>query len=231
LQASTEFQACEKERLEKVNYYLRQLCEFEKKSIDLRKSLLENFEEAVLSVNPHDDLASYIQASKCPEQTHKYSKALNLLDWNFNSRYNIINQRTIRLLLSRYISPKKGLDDSFELPRQSSVEKGRSESLERETFAAIEESSVISSEIKKALSNVQAAEFVDQVDNFLFPESPISPADSLESTDVPEAAFQNSLIRESFLRNLDDRRGSRSSLDVKRFSCLVATMKVVLCIY
>ena len=79
-QASVEFEKSEAERLEKVNTCLKRFCEFEKRNAELRKSLIENFEEVVTSVVSNTDLVDYIEAEKIPEQTHKYTKILKLLD-------------------------------------------------------------------------------------------------------------------------------------------------------
>ena len=84
--AISEFQNCEKERLERTNLYLKRYCELEKKNIEVKKKLIENFETAVQEVNTNNDLALFIQTKKLPELTHKYSKVLEYLDWNHTQK-------------------------------------------------------------------------------------------------------------------------------------------------
>ena len=86
LQASIEYQKCERERLEKVNTSLRRFCEFERSSINIRSRLLEELERATLEVDAEQDLHLYIAQEQAADDTHKYAKALSLLDWHFEQR-------------------------------------------------------------------------------------------------------------------------------------------------
>ena len=69
-----------------MNSYLKKFCEFEKRTIEIRSKLIKSFEEAVAEVDTDADLSSFITASKAPELTHKYSKVLEFLDWNFDQQ-------------------------------------------------------------------------------------------------------------------------------------------------
>jgi len=69
-----------------MNTYLAKFCEFEKKTIEMRKSLIKSFEEAVSEVSAIADMNLFIGANKAPELTHKYSKVLSFLDWNYEQK-------------------------------------------------------------------------------------------------------------------------------------------------
>ena len=69
-----------------MNSYLAKLCEFEKKTIEMRKTHIKSFEEAVAEVNVGEDMTLFIGTNKAPELTHKYSKVLSFLDWNYEQK-------------------------------------------------------------------------------------------------------------------------------------------------
>ncbi len=56
-----------------MNSYLAKLCDFEKKTIEMRKTHIKSFEEAVSEVNVGEDMTLFIGTNKAPELTHKYS--------------------------------------------------------------------------------------------------------------------------------------------------------------
>ncbi len=63
------------------------ICRLEKESLKLREKLLNDLEETVVSQDIDADIQRFIQKDKKTEFTHKYSKALELLDWDFAKRY------------------------------------------------------------------------------------------------------------------------------------------------
>jgi hypothetical protein len=69
-----------------MNHFLSKFCDFEKKSMEMRKSLIQNFEDAIAEVDTALDLSSFVESKKAPELTHKYSKVLSFLDWNYDQK-------------------------------------------------------------------------------------------------------------------------------------------------
>jgi hypothetical protein len=82
------FEAAEFDRLNQINACLKKFCELERNSIEFKTKLLIKLEDAVNSVKAEADLGYYIAQEKRAELTHKFSKALSILDWDFHRRYD-----------------------------------------------------------------------------------------------------------------------------------------------
>ncbi len=56
--------------------------------INTRRQLLSNLVEVVDVMNVEDDIQLFVQEEKKSELTHKYSKAIDLLEWDYSKRYD-----------------------------------------------------------------------------------------------------------------------------------------------
>lgn len=87
LQAATEvFQGSEVSRLQSFKQSLGAFCELEKKILDERRSFLDTLQAAVGELEPQSDVDLFARCEKKSDLTHKYSKALSLLDWDVHRR-------------------------------------------------------------------------------------------------------------------------------------------------
>ena len=87
LQAATEvFQSSEASRLQSFKQSLGAFCDLEKKILDERRGFLDALQGAVHDLEPQGDVDLFARTEKKSELTHKYSKALTLLDWDVHRR-------------------------------------------------------------------------------------------------------------------------------------------------
>lgn len=86
-EASVVFEDLEHQRLRKSREALLHFCNLEEDLLVSRLRMLRDFKESVNSIDIKMDVQEFIQQFKRSEITHKYSKALDLLDWNYNRKY------------------------------------------------------------------------------------------------------------------------------------------------
>ena len=53
----------------------------------MRRSLLNNLDEVLDITNIQEDMNVYIHEEKKSDMTHSYSRALDLLEWDYSQRY------------------------------------------------------------------------------------------------------------------------------------------------
>lgn len=87
MQASYAFEAAELERVNNIGSALKIFCKLERAAIAKRTKILETLESAVWVVNNEADVAVFINRERNAEHTHKYSKAISLLDEGYDRRY------------------------------------------------------------------------------------------------------------------------------------------------
>ena len=85
--AKEVFALQEKVRLQKMQKSLQRFCALERSYLESRMKLIIALEEgAVKSLNSDDDIKLYVKQEKRPDVSHQSSKALALLDWDYNRR-------------------------------------------------------------------------------------------------------------------------------------------------
>ncbi len=65
---------------------LQQYCRLERQLLENKLKLLTDLEAAVGEINIEADIQGFIRMEKASEFTHKYSKAMDLMDWDFDRR-------------------------------------------------------------------------------------------------------------------------------------------------
>eukprot|EP01035_Chromulina_nebulosa_P019370 gene19370-25237_t len=85
-QATEAAQALEYERIACIKENIKRFCELEEELINTRKHLLTSLQEVVETMNVKDDIQLFVKIEKKVEFTHKYSKAIDLLDWDYSRR-------------------------------------------------------------------------------------------------------------------------------------------------
>ncbi len=67
---------------------MRSFCEIERKNLEARLRLLNDLEQGSINLlNADADIALFVSREKNVDETHCSSKAIELLDWDYNRRY------------------------------------------------------------------------------------------------------------------------------------------------
>ena len=80
-------QEIEQSRLLIFNRSVKKVCELESSAINARSKLLSTLEDAVAKQSMIDDIQLFINQYKQTELTHKYTNALQLMDYFYHQKY------------------------------------------------------------------------------------------------------------------------------------------------
>jgi len=86
--AINAFQAAEVDRQKGLKTTLKEFCAIERSAINQRLEFLNTLESCIDVMDVEEDINLFIKQEKKSEHTHKYSKALSLLDWDYDRRHN-----------------------------------------------------------------------------------------------------------------------------------------------
>ena len=53
----------------------------------MRNRALSDLENAVRVLDPSSDISKFVETARRADRAHKFSKALDLLDWDYEQRY------------------------------------------------------------------------------------------------------------------------------------------------
>ena len=85
-QASKAFEDAEFERLCKLKVCMKSFCDLERAALASRGTLLTSLEEVVNEQVPDEDILSYVGQERQVELTHKYTHALELMDYYYKQK-------------------------------------------------------------------------------------------------------------------------------------------------
>jgi hypothetical protein len=86
------FHVMESKRLDHIKQCLQIFCDLEHELILKKQQLLHKLESSMTTINSDYDLNLFINQNKACETHHKYSKALALLDVDYETRRSDINE-------------------------------------------------------------------------------------------------------------------------------------------
>ena len=233
--AINAFQASEVDRQKGLKTTLKEFCSIERYAITKRLEFLDTLEGCIDAIDVDDDVNLFIKQEKRSEYTHKYSKVLSLLDWDYKRRHNDCNSTWV------VVDGEKGIDDE-EDRYDEELELGRK---------AMDSTNLDSDDIE--LDNIKLTDNSTEDgndndndnDTNIFPEirSAImkvfdnnnnSSTDSSNDTgngDTNESIWHRLLntrkARLFFLQELDDNRGN-GQLSATAYDSIVMAMKVCL---
>ena len=86
------FQTNEINRINGIKKSLQSFCKLESTALSQRQKLLNDLKEAVEVMDCHYDVTLFIENEKKSDVSHKFCKALNLLDADFRNRIQVHNE-------------------------------------------------------------------------------------------------------------------------------------------
>jgi hypothetical protein len=84
--ASSAFEAAEYDRIGRTHQCLKKYVEMERASLQYKSQLLSKLEEAINGADVTKDITMFVEQEKSTDLTHKYHKALSILDWDYRRR-------------------------------------------------------------------------------------------------------------------------------------------------